>query len=126
MDGSGHDICEPRVSASLEVLAHEIELASARALSLDGLMGEVMQGLTPEHRSALVRRMHEVDLLTQHLTSLAAFARGLGDAAPATVTVPVDSALGAISLGALAERMAAGLTGGAVSARADSGDVDLF
>jgi hypothetical protein len=126
MHGTGHDIREPRVSASLEVLAHEIELASARALSLDGLMGEVMQGLTAEHRSALLRRMHEADLLTQHLTSLAAFARGLGDAACPTLTVPVESALSAISLGALAERMAAGLNGGAVSARADSGDVDLF
>ena len=126
MDGFGHEVREPSVSASLEVLAAEIELAGARSLSLDRLLGEVMQGLAPEHRGGLVQRLHEVDLLTQHLASLSAFARALGDAIPPAVTAPVDAALGDIPLGALAQRMAAGLHGGAIAARAESGELDLF
>src|SRR5688572_13729596 len=114
MHRSGHDVSEPRVSVSLEVLAAELELAGARSLALDRLMGEVMATLAAEHRGQLVQRLHEVDLLTQHLTNLSAFTRALGDAVPAAVTAPVGAALGDISLGAMAQRMAAGLSGGAI------------
>lgn len=126
MNGFGQEIREPSVSASLAVLAAEIELAGARSLSLDRLVGEVMGGLTAEHRGRLVQQLHEVDMLTQHLASLSAFARALGEAIPPAVTAPVDAALGDISLGALAQRMAAGLNGGAIAARAESGELDLF
>lgn len=121
----------PSVAATLEVLAAEIELAGARCMSLDRLMGEVMAGLRPADRVRLLEGMHGVDLLAQHLMGLSAFAREVSAAAPVELTVPVDVALSEITLGALAERIAAGL--GAPSApefeaanESDSGDVDLF
>ena len=120
----------PDVAVTLDVLAAEIELSAARCIFLDRIIGEVMEGLPEADRARLMQGLHAVDLLSQHLTSLSAFARALGDAIPEGVAVPVAEALSEITLGALAERMTASLGGGSDDDDAgdppDDGDVDLF
>lgn len=131
MDGSmaaGGEL-SPSVATTLDVLAAEIELAGARCIFLDRIIGEVMDGLSDGQRARLVEGMHAVDLLAQHLTSLSAFARGMSLVTPETVAAPVDAALSEITLGALAERMRAGLGGtrdDEPDAGQDAGDLDLF
>jgi hypothetical protein len=118
----------PDVAVTLDVLAAEIELSAARCIFLDRIIAEVMEGLPEAERGRLLEGLHAVDLLSQHLTSLSAFARGVSAASPQGVGVPVDAALSEITLGALAERMTAGL-GGDYDDEAetpDNGDVDLF
>jgi len=120
----------PSVTTTLDVLAAEIELAGARCIFLDRIIGDVMDGLPEQERDRLVQGLHAVDLLAQHLTSLSAFARGLSLVVPEDVTAPVEAALSEVTLGALVERMAAGL--GRDDAfdtdanDADPGDLDLF
>lgn len=130
MDGSqgGAASLAPSVAVTLDVLAAEIELAGARCIHLDRVLGEVMDGLSGERREQLMHGMHGVDLLAQQLTSLSAFARGLSAVVPESVTAPVEPALSEITLGALAERMTAGLGGvDNISATPPaSGDLDLF
>ncbi len=118
----------PNIANTLEVLAAEIELAGARCIYLDRLLADVMDGLPASERNRMVEGMHSVDLLAQHLTGLSAFARTVSSTAP-DVIAPVGTALSEITLGALAERMTAGL-GGEDNEKgelpAEDGDVDLF
>jgi hypothetical protein len=120
----------PSVTMTLDVLAAEIELAGARCIFLDRIIGEAMDRLPDEDRGRLVQSLHTVDLLAQHLTNLSAFARGLSLAVPEEVTAPVEAALSEVTLGALVERMAAGLGRDSLeTAEADAedpGDLDLF
>lgn len=117
----------PSVAMTLDVLAAEIELAGARCIYLDRIIGEVMDGLPEGERARLMEGLHGVDLLAQHLTSLSAFARGLSLAVPEDVTAPIGGALSEVTLGALVERMTAGLGGDSDEAdTADAGDLDLF
>ena len=119
----------PDVAVTLDVLAAEIELSAARCIFLDRVIGEVMEGLPDGERARLMQGLHAVDLLSQHLTGLSAFARGVSAAAPEGVGVPVEAALSEITLGALAERMTAGLGRGDdddAGDEPDDGDVDLF
>lgn len=117
----------PSLAMTLDVLAAEIELAGARCIFLDRVIGEVMDKLCDAERERLLEGLHGVDLLAQHLTGLSAFARVLSMAAPEDATVSVGEALSEVTLGALAERLTAGLGGDADDADdAESGDLDLF
>jgi len=118
---------ETGMATMLDVLAWEIELAGARCVSLDAIVGELMQTIPVEHRARLIEGMHTVDLLAQHLTSLSAFARKLSEDAPADACVPVADALAGITLGALADRMATAF-GAEETADTDAGagDLDVF
>lgn len=120
----------PSVTMTLDVLAAEIELAGARCIFLDRIIGEAMDRLPDAERDRLVPSMHTVDLLAQHLTNLSAFARGLSLAVPGDVTAPVDAALSEVTLGALVERMAAGMGREELETPEpdveDAGDLDLF
>ena len=128
MDGFQAAAAAPSVAVALDVLAAEIELAGARCIALDRALGEVMDGLPAERRAHLLREFHGVDMLVQHLAGLSAFARGVGAATTPSMTVPVDGALSAITLGALADRMAVGMgaANDPIASAASSGDVDLF
>ncbi|MDQ0462527.1 hypothetical protein QO010_000275 [Caulobacter ginsengisoli] len=119
---------EPSVAATFDVLSNEIELAGARCIFLDTLIGELMPTVPPEKRERLIVGMHAVDLLAQHLTSLSAFARRLGGDAPADAVAPVGPALADITLGDLADRMHVALGGeeAGLQDRSDPGDLDLF
>lgn len=124
-----YDELAPRVAKTLEVLAAEIELAAAHSITLDRIVGEVMEQLSASERTRLVRSLHGVDLLSQHLSSLAAFARSLSHRVPEGSTATIGASLSEIPLGALAERMAAGLGGPPPSLHRGheiAGDLDLF
>lgn len=115
------------MAATLDVLAAEIELAGARCIFLDKVIGEVMDRLADDDRERMMQGLHDVDLLSQHLTSLSAFARSLSMVVPSEFTAPVGDALSEITLGALAERIVAGLGGDDDDAESpESGDLDLF
>lgn len=119
----------PTVAATLDILSAEIELAGARCIFLDRVIGEALDALPDAERSRLVDGLHAVDLLAQHLTSLSAFARNMSLTVSEDYAAPVGSALSEITLGDLAGRMAAAL--GLPDPTEDvekpaSGDLDLF
>ncbi len=119
---------ETSVAATFDVLAWEIELAGARCIFLDTLIGELMPTVPAEKRERLMQGMHAVDLLSQHLTSLSAFSRRLSQVESTQACVGVAQALDNITLGDLADRMRTAF-GGAEDAsdeRAEAGDLDLF
>ncbi|MFY8141915.1 MAG: hypothetical protein ACOVMO_14485 [Caulobacter sp.] len=117
---------EASMATTLDVLAWEIELAGARCIFLDKVIGETMRSLPVEQQGMMIEGLHAVDLLSQHLTNLSAFARTLSADAPETAVAPVGRAIGDITLGALADRMATAFGAEEVAAETDSGDVDLF
>jgi len=119
---------EASVASTLDVLAWEMELASARCMLLDATIGEMMKAIPEERREDFVESMHTVDLLCQQLTSLSAFTRNLSGAVSEEVSAPVEGALGEITLGALADRMATALGGACkgVDERDSAGEFDLF
>ena len=129
MDGAdmGESALRATIADTLDVLAWEIELAAARSIYLDSVVGRMI-GLLPEARKAeFVESMHVVDLLSQQLTGLSAFARKMSGDVP-DVSACVRTALDQISLGALADRMGVAL-GGIEKGLGDgdgAGDVDLF
>lgn len=114
------------MATTLDVLAWEIELAGARCIFLDKVIGETMRSLPVEQQGMMIEGLHAVDLLSQHLTNLSAFARTLSADAPGAAGAPVGRALGDITLGALADRMATAFGAVEVAAEVDAGDVDLF
>ena len=120
---------EASVSTALEVLGWEIELAGARCIFLDKLIGELMQVTPPDQRERLLEGMQAVDLLGQHLTGLSAFAHRVSLDAPQDAHAPVSAALAEITLGALADRMFTAFGGKedeTADDAADAGDLDLF
>jgi hypothetical protein len=116
------------VATTFDVLAWEMELAGARCLMVDAVIGELMRTLPEEQRGRLHEGMHAVDLLTQQLTSLGAFTRKMSASVCADVHAPVDEALRDITLGALADRMitALGGEGRDINDGDGAGDLDLF
>ena len=129
MDGSDpRDITlKATLANTFEVLGWEIELAAARSIYLDSMIGRMM-GLIPDAQKAeFVESMHTVDLLSQQLTGLSAFTQRMSGDAP-DVSAHVHTALNQISLGALADRMCVAL-GGVEKGLNDgdgAGDLDLF
>jgi hypothetical protein len=129
MDGAdtGESALKATIADTLDVLAWEIELAAARSIYLDSIIGQMI-GLLPEARKAeFVESMHIVDLLSQQLTGLSAFTRRMSGDVP-DVSAHVHTALGQISLGALADRMCVALGGTEknVNDGDGAGDLDLF
>ena len=129
MDGVelGESALKATVADTLDVLAWEIELAAARTIYLDSVIGQMI-GLLPEARKAeFLDSMHIVDLLTQQLTGLSAFSRKMSGAVP-DVSAYVTTALDQISLGALADRMGVALGGieKGINDGDGAGDLDLF
>ena len=114
------------MATTLDVLAWEIELAGARWNGLGQGVGQTMRALRGGQQGMLIEGLHAVDLLSQHLTNLSAFARTMSADAPAEVTAPVGRAIGDITLGALADRMATAFGAEEAAAVVESGDVDLF
>jgi hypothetical protein len=105
-----------------------MELAAARCLMLDSMIGRVMAHLSEDLQSEFREGMHTVDLLSQQLTGLSSFTRKMSEMVPAEVLAQVDGALDGITLGALADRMTVALGGDekGINERESAGDVDLF
>lgn len=119
---------EASVAATFDVVAWELELAGARCIQLDTIVGELLQTMPIAQRERLTEGMHTVDLLSQHLTGLSAFMRRLSEDAPAQAVTPVSRALAEVTLGALADRMFTAFGGEeeVLVGELDAGDVDLF
>lgn len=128
MNSQPDDVLEAGLANVLGVLAWEIELAGARCLKLDALVGGLMQKLPADQLEPLVEGMHTIDLLSQHLTSLSAFARTMSDKITDDVRAPVAAAIHDMTLGALADRMTEALGGEerGINDGDDAGDLDLF
>lgn len=116
------------LASTLDVLAWEVELAGARCILLDSVIGQMMKALPAAEQERFVEAIHTVDLLSQQLTSLSAFTRRLSSVAPAESSLAVGDALGDITLGALADRMSTALGGEdrGINEREEAGDLDLF
>jgi len=122
------DTLQASVATTFGVLAWEMELAGARCIFLDSIIGEMMKSIPENKREVLVEGMHTVDLLSQQLTSLSAFARRMSGTISDDVSASVGHALGDITLGALADRMCSALGGEerGIDEREEAGDLDLF
>ena len=116
------------VATTFDVLSWELELAGARCIFLDTLIGKLLTTVAPEHRDQLLEGVQAVDLLSQHLTGLSTFARQLSQTVVAQEPVGVSAALKSITLGALADRMTTSFGGDEVGLNDgdDAGDLDLF
>jgi len=116
------------VATTFDVLSWEMELAGARCIYLDSIIGEMIKAVPADKQAAFVEGMHTVDLLSQQLTSLSAFARRMSDSVAQDVSACVDLALSDITLGALADRMCTALGGEGkdINEREEAGDLDLF
>ncbi len=119
---------EASVATMFDVLAWEMELAAARCISLDAIIGEMIKAMPDERQNEFLESAHTVDLLSQQLTSLSAFARRMSGDVESDVSAKVDGALGDITLGALADRMSVAFGGKdrGINEREDAGDLDLF
>jgi hypothetical protein len=116
------------VATTFDVMSWELELAGARCIFLDTLIGKLLTTVAPEHRDELLEGIQAVDLLSQHLTGLSTFARQLSQAEVAETRVDVSPALKSITLGALADRMTTSFGGddAGLGDGDDAGDLDLF
>lgn len=116
------------VSATFDVLSWELELAGARCIFLDTLIGKLLATVASEHREQLIEGIQAVDLLSQHLTGLSTFARSLSQTVAAPEQIGVGAALQSITLGALADRMTSSFGGdeAGINDGDDAGDLDLF
>jgi hypothetical protein len=123
-----NETLEASVATMFDVLAWEMELAAARCLSLDAIIGQMLRNMPDAHQSEYVESAHTVDLLSQQLTSLSAFARRMSGTVAEDVSASVDHALRDITLGALADRMSVAFGGKerGINERDEAGDLDLF
>ncbi len=129
MDGEamGENALKATIGDTFDVLSWELELAAARCIYLDSLVGRMLAAIPDGQQADFVEGMHTVDLLSQQLTSLSAFARRMSGDAP-DVSAYVHKALSHITLGALADRMSTALGGAekGIDDGADAGELDLF
>jgi len=110
----------------LSAVANELLLAQSKCANLDGALGQLLDVGSADHRSAVMRELHAVDLLNQQIAAVAAFLGRLRQDASPDELVDMSAALGAITLGEVAERLRLG-TGQETSAPASvPEDVDFF
>ena len=116
------------VATTFDVMSWELELAGARCIFLDTLIGKLLTTVAPEYRDQLLEGVQAVDLLSQHLTGLSTFARQLSQSVAGEERIGVSAALQSITLGALADRMTASFGGddAGINDGDDAGDLDLF
>jgi hypothetical protein len=122
------DGLEAGLATTFDVLSWEMELAAARCIKLDATIGAMMNAIPEDMRDRFTEAVHGVDLLSQQLTGLSAFARRISDGASNETAVSVSEALGDITLSALADRMSTALGGAekGINDGEEAGDLDLF
>lgn len=110
----------------LSAVAGELILAQTTCARLDGALGQLLHGAGAEQRGAVMRELHVVDLLNQQIAAVAGFVDRISTGLGHGVTVEVGEALGAITLGEVAQRIGLGVGHVAAPAKAVSEDVDFF
>ncbi|MGQ3016887.1 hypothetical protein [Phenylobacterium sp.] len=111
---------------ALDLLAGEIAMACHASQHLDDTLGKMLELIAPDERLKVMQDLHAIDLLKQHLTALANFARDLGLQASEEEAVDLTSALSHITLGDVVKRIEGAATGLSYGAEDDDGDLDLF
>ena len=110
------------MDAVFTALAAELAMAQDSCVRLDGAVGRLLEGASPEQRKAVLEELAVVDHLHQHIGALGSFARELAADADA------GRALQSITLGEVAQRLSLSLGQQAASAgdAVSEGDLDLF
>jgi hypothetical protein len=110
----------------LSAVAGELMLAQTTCARLDGALGQLLDSAPADQRGAVMRELHVVDLLNQQIAAVAGFVERISGRLEDGVTIEVGEALGAITLGEVAQRISHGV-GHAAPAPAEAGeDVDFF
>lgn len=110
----------------LSAVAGELVLAQSTCARLDGALGQLLHAAPADQRGAVMRELHVVDLLNQQIAAVAGFVEHLSGGLEGCVTIEVGEALGAITLGEVAERISLGV-GRAPRPVAEAGeDIDFF
>jgi len=110
----------------LSAVAGELVLAQSTCARLDGALGQLLHAAAAEQRSAVMRELHVVDLLNQQIAAVAGFVDRLSSGLGQDLTIEVGGALGAITLGEVAQRISHGVGQVAHAVAAHGDDVDLF
>lgn len=109
----------------LSAVAGELVLAQTTCARLDGALGQLLDAAPAEKRGAVMRELHVVDLLNQQIAAIAGFVERISDRLE-DVTVEVADALGAITLGEVAQRIGHGVGHIPSLAASASEEVDFF
>lgn len=110
-----------RLSCVFDAVAYELDRMQAQALRLQ----EVCNG--PEPDATMVQELQALDLMTQSLSAVSHFLRGLIDELPDDVEFDLTPLLRLITLHDLRDRLAAGAAGTSlVFEESQAGDFDLF
>lgn len=125
MTGSG---CGSQAALTdvLTAVAAELALAQSKCARLDGALGQLLDAAPSDRRGAVMRELHAVDLLNQQIAAVAGFVQRLSGDLPDGPRVEVEGALGAITLGEVAERMRRGVGQRAATGQAADDEVDFF
>ena len=110
----------------LSAVADELTLAQGQCARLDGALGQLLHAAPAEQRGAVMRELHVIDLLNQQIGAVATFVERLSERLPTSAQVEVGPALGAITLGEVAERIGQGVGCAAPPASQAAEDVDFF
>lgn len=113
---------QSRMDAVFAALAAELAMAQDSCVRLDGAVGRLLEGASPEQRNAVLKELAAVDHLHQHIGALGSFTRELA------ADPDAGRALQAITLGEVAQRLSVSLGGQDAPAEtaASEGDLDLF
>jgi hypothetical protein len=114
------------VSDVLSVVAGELAIAQIKCARLDGALGQLLDTTPSEQRGAVMREMHVVDLLAQQIGAVATFLERLTSVAPEGAAIEIGDALGAITLGEVAQRIGEGVGFAAAEAQPADEDIDFF
>lgn len=110
----------------LSAVAGELLLAQTTCARLDGALGQLLNAAPADQRGAVMRELHVVDLLNQQIAAVAGFVERLSGRLEENVTIEVGEALGAITLGEVAQRISHGVGQAAPAAAEVEEDIDFF
>ena len=110
----------------LSAVAGELVLAQTTCARLDGALGQLLNAAPADQRGAVMRELHVVDLLNQQIAAVAGFVERISGRLQDHVTIEVADALGAITLGEVAQRISHGVGHVASAAAQADEDVDFF
>ena len=110
----------------LSAVAGELVLAQTTCERLDGALGQLLDTAPADQRGAVMRELHVVDLLNQQIAAVAGFVERISGRLEEHVTIEVGDALGAITLGEVAQRISSGVGHAEPDAAQAAEDVDFF
>jgi len=119
------EVAQAAMTDVLSAVAGELTLAQGTCARLDSALGQLLHAAPADQRGAVMRELHAIDQLNQQIAAVAGFVERLSGKMGA-VTIDVADALGAITLGEVAQRIGEGVGQAAVAAAEPDDDVDFF